>query len=75
MAKFEQYEHHGELVWVRSDLRGTHRQNCLCYSCALFQPGQPGNCEIAQELYQLDVKHGLVTPVYECPVFREIDEG
>jgi hypothetical protein len=35
---FIQYEHHGNKVWVRSDLKGTHRSNCLCYSCDRFKP-------------------------------------
>lgn len=69
---YEQYEHHGTNVWVRSDLKGTHRDNCLCFApCAKFKPGEPDNCPIAQRLFELDVEHGLVTPVYECPEFAE----
>lgn len=68
---FEQYTHHDKVVWVRSDLRGTHRANCLCYSCAAFKPDEKDNCRIAQMLYKLDVAFDLVTPVYECPVFQE----
>jgi hypothetical protein len=69
--KFIQYIHHDALVWVRKDLVGTHRENCLCYSCARFKPGTKENCPIAQELYKLCVKHNLTTPVYECPTFEE----
>jgi hypothetical protein len=70
-TNFIQYEHHNELVWVRSDLKGTHRDVCLCYQCTQFRPGSTGNCPIAQQLYHLDVQYNLVTPVFECPHFKE----
>ncbi len=74
---FEQYEHHykdgkSALVWVRSDLRGKFRENCLCYSCANFHPGEPNNCPLAQELFEYCVRYNMATPVYECPVFEPI---
>ena len=64
-----QYIHHGRLVSVYEYLKGKHRDHCLCYSCAKFQPGCENNCPIAQKLYQFDVKHDLVTPVWECPQY------
>jgi len=67
----ETYEHHGVAVFVNSELKGTHRAHCLCYQCESFHPGTPGNCNIAQRLYQLCVDEDLVTPVYECPKFVE----
>jgi len=65
----ERYEHHGRMVAVQSALRGSHREHCLCYACEKMKPGSPEHCPIASELYTLVVKHGLVTPVYECPEF------
>jgi hypothetical protein len=67
----KQYEHHGTLVWVREDLQGQHRAHCLCWACAKLRPGQAENCPIAQGLYEFDVAHNLVTPVFECPAFEE----
>lgn len=67
-----QYEHHGVTVFVEDRLKGTHRGNCLCFKCASFKPGTPENCPKAQELYEYCVKHGMTTPVYECPVFVEV---
>jgi hypothetical protein len=64
-----QYEHHGELVFANAEYVGQHRQICLCYACNKFHPNQGVNCPIAQELYQVDVKYNLVTPVLECAVF------
>jgi hypothetical protein len=64
------YEHHKRKVWVRKDLKGTHREHCLCYSCQRFPASE--KCPIAQALYEFDVQHGLTTPVYECPNFLEI---
>lgn len=64
---YEQYEHHGRKVWVRSDLKGTHRDICLCFSCKTFYSG----CPIAKDTFDNCKKHGLVTPVLECPEFEE----
>lgn len=69
--KFEQYEHHGHLTWVRKSIRGTHRDVCLCYDCKKFNPNKELNCPIAQSIFELCVKYDTVTPVYECAVFEE----
>jgi hypothetical protein len=66
---FGRYEHHGTTVWVREDLRGQHRDHCLCFDCKRFHPGSAGNCKIAQSAYEACVEHNIVTPVWECPVF------
>lgn len=68
---FEKYQHHGKPVWVQADLRGRHRNHCLCFSCKRFHPGSEGNCAVAQTLYQLCLDHNLVIPVWECPVFKQ----
>jgi hypothetical protein len=74
MAKFEQYEHHGSLVWVNKELKGKHREHCLCFSCANFNPGKPEtNCPIANLNYAVCLAEGMVLPVYECPKFVEGD--
>ena len=59
-------------VWVKKDLKGKHREHCLCFDCDLFHPNPEGreeNCPIANELYDFCVKHGMTTPVWECPNF------
>ena len=66
------YNHHGADVWVRRDLMNTHRAHCLCFSCKkLNTVDRKKNCPIANELYDLCVKHNLTTPVFECAVFEE----
>lgn len=71
--KFELYEHHGRNVWVESSLKGKHRDNCLCYSCALLDTeNRDNNCKIANILYALCCAEDIVTPVYECPKFIKI---
>ncbi|MFC1999185.1 hypothetical protein ACFLXE_00315 [Chloroflexota bacterium] len=68
---YEQYEHHKELVWVRSDLKGKHRDHCMCFDCRLFLPDdREHNCPIANVLYAVCVAFGLCTPVWECPNFE-----
>lgn len=67
-----QYDHHGATVWVREDLKGKHREHCLCFSgCSKFKPGTPENCQIAQANYENCVKFNIVTPVFECPEFSK----
>jgi hypothetical protein len=62
---YEQYEHHGKLVWVRNDLKGKHRENCLCFSCAKLNiKDREKNCPIANALYDLCVQFNLTTPVF-----------
>ena len=69
---FEQYIHHESRNWVRSDLKGKHRDHCLCYDCVNFHPGDPdANCSTAQDIYENCVERDLVTPVWECPGFRQ----
>lgn len=72
----EQYEHHGKTVWVRSDLKGHHRQYCLCHSCTKLYPcgdftNPDDNCPIARKLFDICVRHHVVTPVFECPEYEE----
>jgi len=69
MPKFEVYKHHGYDVFVRSDLKGKHREHCLCYSCAYFRPDdREDNCTIANLVYYLCVALHVTLPVWECPV-------
>jgi len=71
MTKFVQYVHHGVSVWVKDVLKFKHREHCLCYSCDKFKPEQEDNCPLAQGNYEYCVKHDLVLPVWECPLFIE----
>ena len=67
----EKYIHHGKQVVVISDLKGKHREHCLCFGgCKHFKPGEPDNCEIANDNFQLCLKHNIVTPVFECPKYE-----
>ena len=64
------YEHHGIRVAVREDLKGKHRDHCLCFSCRAFHPEDRGkNCSIANLNFAMCVAFGLATPVWECPRF------
>ena len=67
---FELYEHHGSMVWVRSSLKGKHREHCLCHSCSRFHPDdQDANCSLANENFAMCVRNDMVLPVWECPKF------
>lgn len=54
-------------VCVRDDLKGRHKEFCLCYGCKKFHPGRLDNCEIANDTFVNCIKHNIVTPVWECP--------
>lgn len=70
--KIVQYAHHGDKVWVRADLKGKHREHCLCFSCACFHPfDRANNCPIANDLSRLCQTYGLVAPVYECSEYED----
>jgi len=70
--QYTDYQHYGTVVTVRKDLKGKHREHCLCHSCVLFHPGDfEKNCKIAQLLYTICMIHNIVTPVWECPRFVE----
>lgn len=73
VMRYEKYVHHSGTtpVFVRTDLKGKHRNYCLCFSCNRFHPGRVGNCPIAQALYKNCLKHNVVTPVWECPRFKQ----
>jgi len=70
----EKYNHHGKDVFVRSDLKGKHRDNCLCFICEKFKPLKFNNCHIAEELFKNCKKFNVVTPVWECPEFNESEK-
>jgi sarcosine oxidase delta subunit len=66
------YKHHdGEVVFVRKDLKGKHREHCLCFQCSRFFPEDRGeNCVTAELVFAVDRECGLVTPVWECPFYQ-----
>ena len=73
LRQFEQYEHHGHKVWVNKDLKGKHRDHCLCYSCENLDTENPdNNCPIAKDLFKKCLEHKVVIPVFECPKFKEM---
>lgn len=65
------YAHHNIPVWVRADLKGKHRDYCLCYECKKFKPNTSENCPIAQAVYENCVKFGITTPMWECPDWED----
>lgn len=65
------YNHHGTEVLVQDNLKGKHKEFCLCYTaCEHFRPGSSDNCEIAQAVFENCIKYGITTPVWECPKYK-----
>jgi hypothetical protein len=78
MGKIVEYIHHEAMVNVDEDLKGKHREHCLCWRCSEFHPeDRENNCDIANLLYAVNVACGITTPVYECPIymFKEVSEN
>lgn len=75
--QIERYEHHGKEVTVRSDLKGKHRDHCLCYGCDKFKTddSDASQCPIAAAVFANCVKFGIVSPVWECPDFALIPKS
>ena len=69
------YQHHGILMNVRKDLKGRHREHCLCFFCKFFDmDNREENCPIANVLYSLNILANIVTPVWECKKFDPIED-
>ncbi len=66
----ETYKHHGWTVFVDSELKGKHRDHCLCFKCDKFKPNTSENCPIAQATFENCVRYGITTPMYECPEYE-----
>ncbi len=68
---YTKYIHHDVEVRVRADLKGKHREHCLCFKCSKFAPRTLENCGIAAAVYSHCVTFNIVTPVWECPDFEQ----
>lgn len=69
---FVKYKHHEKDVIVKANLKGRHGEFCLCYQCKNFKPGGNDNCPIAAATFKNCVEHDIVTPMWECPKFKDI---
>lgn len=70
--EYIKYNHYGFDVVVRSDLKGAHKDNCLCFDCDRFFINDPQKkCKKANMLYAFCCLTGMTTPVFECPDFCE----
>jgi len=72
--KTVKYNHHGTDVSVMENLKGKHREHCLCFQCAKFNTNDPENkCPHADRLYN-ELKDEdnaiLVAPVWECSEYE-----
>lgn len=70
------YIHHGDEVVVMEHDKGLHHEHCLCWNeCKFFKPDSPlENCNIAEEVYMICIKHNLTLPVWECPYYVPIEQ-
>ena len=65
------YNHHGKDVFVKGDLKGKHRNYCLCFECKKLNiTDRDKNCHIANIIFDNCVKYGITTPVFECGEFE-----
>ena len=71
MAKeFVKFDHHGAEVSADAELKGKHREHCLCFDCKAFTPeDRENNCKIANVLFNLCKLAEVTTPVMYCKEF------
>ena len=68
----EQYEHYGKKVFVQQDLKGKHRDYCLCFKCKKLDVEDiDKNCPIAKKIFSICIDEHLVLVIWECPQFDE----
>lgn len=67
---YSQFMHHGKLVIGRTDLKGRHREHCLCFDCDKFSFDKEKNCRIANLLFAVDQQCEITTPVFYCAKFN-----
>lgn len=70
-AQIKRFKWHGRYVTGIKRLVGKNVEYCLCYHCDEFHPGSEENCEIAQKVYRMCLKHGLSLNVAICDKFEE----
>ena len=72
MGNIVGYLHYGKYVFVDEELKGKHKEHCLCFRCRKFVPkDRELNCRIAELNFANCRLNALVLPVYECPEFKE----
>jgi len=67
MGKIIWYEHHGRRVAVDEELKGKHKEHCLCFRCARFSFNGEDNCKLAELNFANCRINDMVLPVWECP--------
>lgn len=66
------FEHHGVVVSCMDNLKGKHREHCLCWICRkLNLADRDKNCKIASLLYAVDRQCQITTPVFYCKEFQK----
>ena len=72
MSLYERYVHWEGCpeVMVKKDLKGKHREHCLCWNCQKFDPkDREKNCPRANTIFALCVLLDMTLPVWECALF------
>lgn len=71
MGKIVWYKHYGQTVAVDGELKGKHKEHCLCYRCKKLVIGdRRKNCNLAEDNFANCQLHNVVLPVWECPKFE-----
>jgi len=75
-VNIEMYKHHDKDVYVQTELKGKHREHCLCFmNCKKFTPDdRENNCKIANTVFKNCVEFGITTPVWECSQYETCSE-
>jgi hypothetical protein len=67
MSTFIQYMHNGVLVWAELTTIGEYKNHNMCLMCTKLA----SDCSINQSILELQNKHKIQLPVWECPEFNK----
>jgi hypothetical protein len=62
-------------LWVNTVAEALRKPLHMCFYCWEFQPGDPANCPISQQLFDFSRENGIGVILIRCPRFRSKIDG
>ena len=59
-------------VTIHTEMDTLRKDQCLCFNCKLLGPS--GGCKIAEDGFELCVKHNIAFAVTSCPDFQKQED-
>jgi hypothetical protein len=72
--KVVRYTHHGIEVAAMNAMQGRAKEHSLCHQGCKHFTSTDNPCSIQKEIHETCIRHGVVTPVFECPKYETMKE-